>query len=206
MSEVQNIARDVQAALPDADQTQIFHAEGSSVILTGREIFEVYQDGENVFVQVAKREAFESVGDDTMWWATVEGESNPHFTDEGLEPYRYGDEAEYLSFDADGNRTTPDWAQSVVDVWNSNQETPTGVEPGQYGWIDFEHMETDEDPERFYIEIFSTDQNGRYEEEIAVICHRTVGGKFPLDGDVANGKREQAQRIVDALNATLVTA
>lgn len=76
-----------------------------------------------------------------------------------------------------------------------------GTRPGKYGWIDFAHMEQDEDPERFYIEIFSTDDEGHYEDEIAVICHRLVGGKYPLDGDVAGGKRKNAQRIVDALNA-----
>lgn len=74
--------------------------------------------------------------------------------------------------------------------------------PGDYGWIDFAHMESDDDPERFYIEIFSTNDEGFYEDEIAVICHRLVGGKYPLDGEVANDKRANAQRIVDALNST----
>ena len=70
----------------------------------------------------------------------------------------------------------------------------------RYGWIDFAHMEQDDDPERFYIEIYSTDDAGYYEDEVAVICHRLVGGKYPLDGDVAAQKRANAQMIVDALN------
>jgi hypothetical protein len=70
----------------------------------------------------------------------------------------------------------------------------------KFGWIDFDHMDSDEDPERFYIEIFSLDGDGYYGEEIAVICHRLVGGKYPLDGSVANEKRAHAQRIVDLLN------
>lgn len=95
MTDTQNIARDVQAALPNADQTQIFHALGASIIVTDKQIFEIYESGTDVFVQVADRGSFEAVGDDTMWWATIPGESNPHFTDEALEAYRIGDEAEY---------------------------------------------------------------------------------------------------------------
>ena len=91
MSDVKNIAQDVLQALPNKDEAQIFHALGSSIIITDHKIFEIYESGESVFVQVAERMPFEPVGDDTMWWATVPGEANPHFTDEGLEPYRVGE-------------------------------------------------------------------------------------------------------------------
>ena len=37
-------------------------------------------------------------------------------------------------------------------------------------------------------------------EEIATIIHRTVGGKYPLDGETANIKVQRAQQIVSALN------
>lgn len=117
---VRQTALDVLDALPDKDQAQIFHALGASIILTDHKIFEIYEDGENVFVQVASRGAFEAVGDDTMWWATVPGEANPHFTDEGLEPYRIGDESEYQPFeeadtytlaDLDGTDDEASWVQ-----------------------------------------------------------------------------------------------
>lgn len=82
--------------------------------------------------------------------------------------------------------------------------TPQGPPAaGQYGWIDFSHMENDPDPERFYIEIYSTDDEGHYDDEVAVIVHRTDGGVYPLNGEVAKEKRETAQKIVDALNAQL---
>jgi len=68
----------------------------------------------------------------------------------------------------------------------------------QYAWWDFE--QGDNTPEDyFYITIINPDG-----DEIATIVHRTVGGMFPLDGDVANEKRKNAQKIVDLLNAQLV--
>lgn len=97
--------------------------------------------------------------------------------------------------------TREDWERAIDQVFDTEDDTATPVEPGKYGWIDFDHMENDDDPERYYIEIFSTNDRGQYEDEVAVICHRTVGGKYPLDGEVANAKRENAQKIVDALNA-----
>jgi hypothetical protein len=38
-------------------------------------------------------------------------------------------------------------------------------------------------------------------EEHAIIIHRTVGGKYPLDGPVAVAKTARADQICDALNA-----
>ena len=72
---------------------------------------------------------------------------------------------------------------------------------GTCTWNDFEaepEMTGDGsgDPEMHYITI-----RGEDGEEIAVIAHRLVGGKYPLDGEVAERKRHNAQVIVDALNA-----
>ena len=65
-----------------------------------------------------------------------------------------------------------------------------------YGWWDFE--QGDSTPEDVhYITILNPDG-----DEIATIVHR-VSAQFPIDGDVANEKRKNAQFIVDALNATI---
>lgn len=65
-----------------------------------------------------------------------------------------------------------------------------------YGWQDFELDEsTDQIPDKYVLTIVDPDG-----EEMAVIVHRTVDGRFPLDGSVAKGKRRNAQLIVDALN------
>lgn len=71
---------------------------------------------------------------------------------------------------------------------------------GTCTWNDFEREpeitgDGSGDPDTWYLTI--RDEDG---EEIAVICHRTVDGKYPIDGDVANRKRHNAQVIVDALN------
>ncbi len=206
---IRETAEDIRAALPKPADAQIAIGEDFAFVITDTKVFEIfYSGGLSVYVTVSERRNIEAVGDDTMWYATIPGESNPHFTDEALEQYRIGDEAEYQPFDVGAavNANLDAMARSITDVWNANKETSTGVEPGQYGWIDFAHMESDENPERFYIEIFSTDENGEYGEEVAVICHRLVGGRFPLDGDVANSKRERAQHIVDTLNASRVSA
>lgn len=76
------------------------------------------------------------------------------------------------------------------------QESPAY---GYTGW----QSEEDEDvqdarPGVYWITIFGPDG-----EEDAVIIHRTVGGQFPLDGDLAKSKMERAAKIVAALNATL---
>jgi hypothetical protein len=65
-------------------------------------------------------------------------------------------------------------------------------------WFDFEEdQSTDNIPDKYILTIAGPD-----DEELAFIVHRTCGGRFPLDGEVANRKRETAQRIVDALNRT----
>ena len=57
-----------------------------------------------------------------------------------------------------------------------------------------------------YIDDKIAEEDGYYiPDEIAVIVHRTCGGKYPLDGDLANQKRANAQMIVDALNAKETT-
>lgn len=71
----------------------------------------------------------------------------------------------------------------------------------RYRWLDFEPEpditgDGSGDPDTHYLTILDPDG-----EEYAVICHRTVGGKYPLDGPLADVKRRNAQNIVDALNA-----
>ncbi|WP_159599953.1 hypothetical protein [Agromyces humi] len=68
-------------------------------------------------------------------------------------------------------------------------------EPDLYDWIDFEEDEADGIAGKYVLTI------RRDEEEFAVIVHRTVDGKFPLDGVVADMKRMHAELIVDELNA-----
>ena len=66
-----------------------------------------------------------------------------------------------------------------------------------YSWYDFEcdaDMAGGGDPEKFFLTI------AKDGEEYAVIVHRVCGGKYPLDGDIAEQKRKDAQYIVDALN------
>jgi len=64
-----------------------------------------------------------------------------------------------------------------------------------FGWEDFEEDEsTDAIPDKY---ILTIECDG---EEYASIVHRTVGGLYPIDGELANEKRAHAQRIVDALN------
>lgn len=93
-------AQDVCNALSATNEsTQLVFGEREAFVVTDSKIFKLYETGTDVFVQVAEHKAFEPVGDDTMWWATIPGEANPHFSDESLEPYRYGDENEYRPFD-----------------------------------------------------------------------------------------------------------
>lgn len=70
----------------------------------------------------------------------------------------------------------------------------------KYGWTDwqseYEELGSDGREGVYWIEIFEEDEG-----EIACIIHRTVDGKFPLDGPVAKEKEARAQMIVDALNA-----
>lgn len=76
----------------------------------------------------------------------------------------------------------------------------TTYDDGHCTWNDFESEpnitgDGSGDPDTHYLTI--RDEDG---EELAVICHRTCDGKYPLDGDLANRKRHNAQVIVDALN------
>lgn len=66
-----------------------------------------------------------------------------------------------------------------------------------YHWIGWESEEEMEPgrPDTYFLTICHPDG-----EEYAVIFHRTFGGQFPLDGDLAKRKEADAQRIVDALN------
>lgn len=90
-------AQDIKQAVPNPDEAQILIGDQFAFVVTEDKIFEVYETGSDIYVNVAERGKFEAVGDDTMWWATIPGEANPHFTDEALEAYRVGDEAEYQS-------------------------------------------------------------------------------------------------------------
>lgn len=69
----------------------------------------------------------------------------------------------------------------------------------RYGWIGWE-AETDLDnpDDREGVYYLTITEDG---EEFAVIMHRVVGGKYPLDGEVAVEKIERAERIVAAMNA-----
>ena len=70
-------------------------------------------------------------------------------------------------------------------------------------WSDFE-AETElsgdgsGNPDTHYLTILEWDGSGY--EEFAVICHRTVGGKYPLEGRVAEEKRINAEALVNTLN------
>lgn len=72
-----------------------------------------------------------------------------------------------------------------------------------FGWFDFEPEpevtgDGAGDPDKYILTIVAWP--GEDNEEIAVVVHRTCNGKYPLDGPLANEKRQQAQRIVDLLN------
>lgn len=79
---------------------------------------------------------------------------------------------------------------------------------GKVAWLDFE-PEPDTtgdgsgDPDKHILTIADGFGTDTWPEEIAVIVHRTVGGKYPLDGIVAQRKRHNAQVICDALNANV---
>ena len=67
-----------------------------------------------------------------------------------------------------------------------------------YQWFDFEEDESTDAVAGKYI-LTIADAFG---EEVAVIVHR-VSDAYPLGGSVAEGKRRDAQMIVDALNGVL---
>lgn len=71
-----------------------------------------------------------------------------------------------------------------------------------YGWLDFEEDESsDSIPDKYILTIGTFNEHHEFVDEIAIIVHRTAGGQYPLDGELAESKRKDAQRIVDALNA-----
>ena len=65
----------------------------------------------------------------------------------------------------------------------------------RYGFYDFEEDEFDNIEDKYILTIMKDD------EEFATIVHRTVGGKYPLDGPDAERKRTNAKNLVDLLNA-----
>jgi len=65
----------------------------------------------------------------------------------------------------------------------------------RYAWEDFEEDQSTDAIEDKYILTITEDR-----EEYATIVHRTAGGKYPLDGEVARRKRARAERIVRLLN------
>lgn len=74
----------------------------------------------------------------------------------------------------------------------------------RYDWIDFEpEPEMTGDGEGDWTKHFLTIRDNG--EEMAVIVHRTYGDDYPLDGALAEQKRERARTIVAALNARPVT-
>lgn len=86
-----------------------------------------------------------------------------------------------------------------ITAW-AVEGVPGDEESPQYDWVGWEaEPETtgdgSGDPEKHFITIW--DPEG---EEYALIAHRTVGGKYPLDGDVASRKIDDANAIVAALN------
>lgn len=75
-----------------------------------------------------------------------------------------------------------------------------------YGWLDFEPDTVDNIPDKYTLTIGAWERDefsGEYSfmDETAVIVHRTDNDRFPLDGAIADRKRQNAQIIVDGLNA-----
>jgi len=89
-----------------------------------------------------------------------------------------------------------DWIKGLMrEAVEADRAQHTGSRG--FSWFDFEEdRSTDDIADRYILTIEDAAHN-----EIAVIVHRTVGGAFPLDGDIANRKRANAQMIVNALNA-----
>ena len=100
-----------------------------------------------------------------------------------------------------------EWADVVVDTAEASKvncrrcltKHPT------VAWFDFESEpdmtgDGSGDPETHYLTIAFLAEDTSMDDEIAVICHRTVGDKYPIDGELANEKRRYAQVIVEALN------
>lgn len=76
---------------------------------------------------------------------------------------------------------------------------------GTVAWLDFEPEpditgDGSGDPDKWILTIADGLGTSDWPEEVAVIVHRTCDGKYPIDGDLANKKRRNAQAICDALN------
>lgn len=87
----------------------------------------------------------------------------------------------------------PDWK------WGAALEGSADVvAEKRYAFHDFDLDDSsDAIPHKYVLEI----EDLHTGDEVAVIVHRTEGGRFPLDGHVAEKKRRNARMIVDALNA-----
>ena len=76
------------------------------------------------------------------------------------------------------------------------KETPA---VSSYDWTGWESEEEATDgPARPVTHFITIREDG---EELAVIIHRTCGGQYPLDGELAKSKEAVAERIVAALRA-----
>lgn len=127
-------AQDVLRALPNPEGAQLTLGENVAFIVTDKQIFEIYQTGEDVYVQVATRGTFEAVGDDTMWWATIPGETNPHFTAEALSTFTWAedaDEAEYQSSGVLANGTYTEKAWPTAEQFDKAAELGAEYAQGQ---------------------------------------------------------------------------
>jgi hypothetical protein len=83
------------------------------------------------------------------------------------------------------------------EAWREGPDAPAIG----YVWVGWEaetDLGNDDDRDDVY-HLTITDPDG---EEYATITHRTCGGKYPLNGEVAMGKMHRAERIVSALNGS----
>jgi len=86
-------------------------------------------------------------------------------------------------------------ALSAIALHRTQQTITKEMSNMPYSWIDFEEdWSTDQIKDKFILTIL--DPEG---EEFASIVHR-ASNEFPIDGDLAEQKRDNAQKIVDALN------
>lgn len=81
--------------------------------------------------------------------------------------------------------------------------TPGTTSPVVYWWDDFEKDESsDAIPDKFILGIYFGEAGSiLHSDQVAVIVHR-ASDRNPIDGAKVDEKRANAQRIVNALNAT----
>lgn len=77
--------------------------------------------------------------------------------------------------------------------------------PFTFGWFDFEPEpegtgDGSGDPDKHILTIVA--DPGGDNDEVAVIVHRTCDGRFPIDGPLAESKRQTAEALVEVLNAS----